>query len=150
MLENQQLDKKSLRVLTKPKPDWDELAKDCVAFANAYGGRILFGIEDRDPLPPAGQVIPIDLPEKLRQCIEQRTVNVSVIPMLKTAENQAKYLELLVQRSASSVASTSEGRYYVRVSDACQPVLPDELLRLLSDRAAFTWETHVAQKVNRS
>lgn len=45
MTENNQVDKKSLRVLTKNNPDWNELAKDAVCFANAYGGRLLIGIE---------------------------------------------------------------------------------------------------------
>jgi ATP-dependent DNA helicase RecG len=44
MKENSTVDKKSLRALTKPNPDWDEIAKDCVCFANATGGKILFGI----------------------------------------------------------------------------------------------------------
>lgn len=150
MLENQQVDKKSLRFLTKPKPDWDELAKDCVAFANAHGGRILIGVEDRADAPPAGQKISSELPEKVQRSIQQKTINVSVIPSIRTAENGGEYLEILIQRSASSVAGTSDGRYYLRVSDECKPVYPDELLRLLNDRAAFTWETHPALKVSRS
>ncbi|MDR0680415.1 MAG: ATP-binding protein [Dysgonamonadaceae bacterium] len=32
--------------------DWDELAKDCIAFANSHGGSILIGIEDDAALPP--------------------------------------------------------------------------------------------------
>jgi ATP-dependent DNA helicase RecG len=58
MKENSLRDKKSLRTLTKANPDWDELAKDCVCFANAQGGSIFFGIEDEEELPPAGQKIP--------------------------------------------------------------------------------------------
>lgn len=141
MLENEQFEKKSLLALTKPNPDWDELAKDCVCFANAQGGRILFGIEDKASQPETSQRIPVSLPARLSKEIQQRTLNVSVLPQIKTAENGGEFLELLVQRSATSIAGTSNGRYYVRVSDECKPLLPDELSRLLVDKNAFTWET---------
>ncbi len=52
--EGQSLDKKSLRAVTGKNPDWRELAKDCVAFANAKGGRMLIGIEDDSSTPPTG------------------------------------------------------------------------------------------------
>ncbi len=39
-LEGQLLDRKSLRAVTAKSADWAELAKDCVAFANAMGGRL--------------------------------------------------------------------------------------------------------------
>ena len=48
MKENNEVDKKSLRSITKVNVDWNELAKDCVCFANAYGGKLLIGIEDDD------------------------------------------------------------------------------------------------------
>lgn len=140
MIENSQLDKKSLRVITKNNPDWDELAKDCVCFANAYGGRLLFGIEDDMEEPPSKQNIPKDLVPKLVKNIQGRTLNVSVIPRIVTHENGAEYLELTVQRTASTIACTSTGKYYIRVEDDCKPILPDELPRLLSDKSAFVWE----------
>ena len=57
MTEGTTLDKKSLRILALDPDDWDykEIAKDCVAFANARGGVIYFGIEDSAEEPPAGQ-----------------------------------------------------------------------------------------------
>ena len=51
-LEGQHLDHKSLRAVTGKTADWSELAKDCVAFANALGGRLLIGVEDGHALPP--------------------------------------------------------------------------------------------------
>ncbi len=56
MLENQQYDKKSLSFLKGKHTDWDELAKDCVCFANASGGKILIGIED-DEIKIQGTII---------------------------------------------------------------------------------------------
>jgi ATP-dependent DNA helicase RecG len=54
---------------------------------------------------------------------------------------------LKVYPSKSSVASTSDGQYFIRISDQCKPVLPDELSRLFTDKPAFLWETKVVQKV---
>ncbi|MDX9931884.1 MAG: ATP-binding protein [Bacteroidales bacterium] len=147
MTENSHYEKKSLKTLTRQNPDWDELAKDCVSFANAHGGSIVFGIEDDEKQPPKGQKIPDGLIAKLTKQIQSRTINVSVIPQLKTAENGAEFIDLLVQRNAAAIASTSNGRYYIRVNDDCKPVLPDELSRLLTDKGAFVWETQTYLKV---
>lgn len=45
-LEGQLFDRKSLRTVTGESADFRELARDCVAFANATGGKLLIGIED--------------------------------------------------------------------------------------------------------
>lgn len=147
MKENSQIDKKSLRAITKNNPDWNELAKDCVCFANAQGGGILIGIEDDAITPPEGQTIPEGLIGKLQKAIQGRVLNVSIIPQKVTHENGGEYIELIVQRTASSVAATSDGRYYIRVDDECKPIPPDELLRLSNDRNAFLWETQTYLKV---
>ena len=86
-LEGQLLDRKSLRAVTGKTADWGELAKDCVAFANAVGGRLLIGIEDGEELPPPGQQIPDTLPDLLRRRLGERTVNVSVQPEIRHADN---------------------------------------------------------------
>lgn len=66
-LEGQLLDQKSLRAVTGKTADWNEIAKDCIAFANASGGRLLLGIEDGQDVPPSGQQIPADLPDTVRR-----------------------------------------------------------------------------------
>jgi ATP-dependent DNA helicase RecG len=92
--EGQLLDQKSLRSVTGKSADWNELTKDCVAFANATGGRLLLGIEDGQDQPPAGQLIPADLPDAIRRRIAERTVNVSVLPDVVTAPNGSQYIDL--------------------------------------------------------
>ena len=44
--ETQQVDQKSLRVITGARADFSALAADCVCFANASGGCLRIGIED--------------------------------------------------------------------------------------------------------
>lgn len=148
-LEGQLLDRKSLRAVTGKTADWGELAKDCVAFANALGGRLLIGIEDGEAWPPAAQSIPADLPDTLRRRLAELTVNVSVRPELRLADNGGAFIELTVERSAS-VASTSDGRYFIRIADGSKPVLGDEVMRLASERSALPWETLVTLGVARS
>lgn len=64
-LEGQLVDKKSLRAVTGKTADWQELAKDCIAFANAQGGRLLIGVEDDDEMPQPTQRIDPALPPLL-------------------------------------------------------------------------------------
>ena len=115
-LEDQTTDCKSLKTLTSNNPDWDELAKDCVCFANGQGGRLLIGIEDGQELPPDGQRVYPELLDKLRKRIGELTVNVQVLPSIVMAENGAQYIELRIDRS-QNVASTCDGRYFIRVAD---------------------------------
>lgn len=138
--EGQLLDQKSLRAVTGKTADWNEIAKDCIAFANATGGRLLLGIEDGQDAPPAGQHIPSDLPDTLRRKLAERTVNVTVLPDVVTAPNGGQYIELRVPR-AMAVASTTDGRYFLRVADQSKPVTGDDVMRLASERSALPWET---------
>lgn len=138
--EGQLLDQKSLRAVTGKTADWNEIAKDCIAFANATGGRLLLGIEDGQDAPPAGQHISSDLPDTLRRKLAERTVNVTVLPDVVTAPNGGQYIELRVPR-AMAVASTTDGRYFLRVADQSKPVTGDDVMRLASERSALPWET---------
>nr|WP_273120037.1 ATP-binding protein [Ferrovum myxofaciens] len=147
--EGQLLDQKSLRSVTGKSADWSELVKDCIAFANATGGRLLLGIEDEQDQPPAGQLIPADLPDTIRRKIAERAVNVSVLPDVVTTQNGSQYIELRIPR-AIAVASTTDGRYFLRVADQSKPVTGDDVLRLAAERAALPWETQATLLVPRS
>lgn len=148
-LEGQLLDQKSLRAVTGKTADWNEIAKDCIAFANATGGRLLLGIEDGQNEPPADQRIPLDLPDTLRRKLAERTVNVTLLPDIATTPNGGQYIELRVPR-AMSVASTTDGRYFLRVADQSKPVTGDDVMRLASERAALPWETQTTLHVPRA
>lgn len=66
-LEGQLLGQKSLRAVSGKTADWNEIAKDCIAFANARSGRLPLGIEDGQDAPPPEQHIPAELPDTLRR-----------------------------------------------------------------------------------
>ena len=146
--EGQLLDKKSLRSVTGKTADWNELAKDCIAFANATGGRLLIGIEDGYDLPPTEQRIPSELPDILRRKLAERTVNVTVLPEVVTTPTGDQYIELSVQRSIT-VASTTDGRYFLRIADQSKPITGDDVLRLAGDRSAMPWETQTTLHITR-
>ena len=138
-LENQQVERKSLRKVTGATADWNDLAKAGVGFANSSGGKILVGIEDGQVMPPAGQQIPSDLPERIRRRIGELTVNVQALPQVVRAANGGEYVEVAVERSPG-VASTSDGRFFMRIGDTCMPVVGDDIMRLANERPGQSWE----------
>lgn len=147
--EGQRLDRKSLRVVQGGSTDFEELAKDCVCFANGSGGQLLIGIEDDASLPPPGQCIESRLLDRIRKRVREITVNVTVIPEIQTAVNGGQLIVLTIQR-AIGVASTCDGRFYMRIGDDCKPILGDEVLRLANDRPSFPWETLTTLQIPRT
>ncbi|MCB1821680.1 MAG: putative DNA binding domain-containing protein [Candidatus Competibacteraceae bacterium] len=138
-LEDQHTDRKSLRKIIGKTANWDEIAKDCVCFANGQGGRLLIGIEDGEILPPSGQTIKHELLDTLRKRIGELTVNVQALPQIMIADNGGQFIALTIPR-ALGVASTCDGRYFLRVGDTCRPVVGDDVLRLANERPGFSWE----------
>ena len=151
MIENQQYEKKSLSFLKGKNTDWNELAKDCVCFANASGGKILIGIEDDEIEPVKGQLIKDrTLPEIILKAINHRTINTGILVNILTANNDAEYIEIQILRSSQTIAATTDGRYYIRVSDECKPIPPDEMARLAADKNSFVWEEQTSKRIFRS
>ena len=141
MKENQYTEKKSLAIVSGKTANWKELAKDCVCFANSRGGIINIGIEDRENLPPITQKIDENLPFSVKKRISEHSVNVGLEATIITAENGGQYIRLQILQSASTIACTSDGKYYYRSADTCMPLLPDELSRLFTDKPSFVWES---------
>lgn len=138
--ENASFDRKSLRMFIGNKVDWDGLATDCVAFANGNGGRILVGVENDAEDPPSDQIVPEILGEQIQKRMSERTVNVQLIVRPQFAANGGQLLEVAIARS-TSVASTTDGRFYLRVADTCVPITGDDVLRLANERSGRPWET---------
>lgn len=147
--ENQHFDRKSLRKVTGKTAAWSELALDCVAFANAQGGSLLIGIENGQEAPPPDQCIPPGLAETVIKRMRELTVNVELAVSLTRAAHGGEFIDLRVARS-HGVASTSEGRYALRVGDESKPVVGDDVTRLLEDRPARPWESLAVAGLHRS
>jgi len=147
--ESQHIDRKSVRKVTGSTADFGDLAQDCVCFANGAGGVLLIGIEDNDAAPPAGQRVDPALLDRIRKRVGELTVNVQVVPELKRHENGGEYISLAIARSAG-VASTSDGRYFLRIGDTCRPITGDDVMRLANERPATPWEEMTSQRVPRA
>ncbi|MFZ2358084.1 MAG: ATP-binding protein [Anaerolineae bacterium] len=148
-IEGQDWDRKSLRFVEGRSANWDEVAKDCVAFANAQGGGLLIGIEDDAWAPPAGQRIADELIERVRRRIGELTVNVTcAVQRELSAETGGEFLRVTVSRSHAP-ASTTDGRYYFRIADESKPLVGEQVQRLLNERNAQPWETLTTLSVPR-
>lgn len=148
MIENSGFDKKSLRLVQGKTADWNELAKDCVSFANGLGGNIHIGIEDQDDEPLSTQIVPDLVIEKINKTIPQKTVGVAVFATKEVSSNGGEYINLKILRSLHTIASTTDGRYYIRIADNCKPIMPDELTRIASEKQAFVWEEKVVRNIS--
>lgn len=144
--ESHTLDWKSLRLVTGAKPDFGELAQACVCFANAAGGTLLIGIEDDAEAPPPEQRVEPTLLDRIRKRVGELTVNVQVVPEFKRHENGGEYIALAIPR-ATGIASTSDGRYFLRVGDTCRPIVGDDVMRLANERPATPWEEMTSLRV---
>ncbi len=139
-------EKKSLKLVTGNTADFDEIAHECVGMANAKGGHVYIGIANKEILPPISQKNPDSLIETIYKRIPQITHNVLTAPRKVTTQNGGEYVDLEVFPS-NGIARTSKGRYFLRVSDDNNPLMPDDLSRLMNDKAAFIWEIQTSQKV---
>lgn len=148
MEESTTYDKKSLKTIQGKSSNYTELARDCVAFANAKGGSLHIGIEDGADMPPKDQLINEILPEKTIKRINELTINVSLQANIVTAANGGQYIDLKVFPSTATIASTTKGQYYYRDGDKSRPLAPDELSRLMTDKPAYCWETKVSLLIN--
>ena len=102
---------------------------------------IVIGIEDGEQEPPANQRIPAGLLDRVRRRISELTVNVTTAVQVHQSEiTGGDYLAVSISRSVSP-ASTTVGRYYLRVGDTCKPLVGEEIQRLLNERNSQPWET---------
>ena len=109
MKEGEKYDKKSLSTITGKNPGWKEIAKDCVGFANARGGIIAIGIEDKEDLPPSNQKINSQQVDTLRKRISELTVNVACNLSIEMEENGGEWIKIQIYPSQTSIASTTDG-----------------------------------------
>ena len=145
-MENQIREYKRLQMVTGGQ--FKDLAAECVAFANAQGGIIVIGIEDKtkkiSPNQKIEQKILNDTLEKLRGLTYSVALSASDI---LTHENGGQYFEISVSPSKKTIATTSDGKIYMRVADKCLPVHGEDIQRIAAEKDAFQWEL-ITRNVN--
>jgi len=145
MKENSLYDKKSLREISGKEADWNEVAKDAVAFSNAAGGHIDYGIENKMSEPDSQQLIPEELPTILVNKIAGKTVGVTTSTEVIVFDNGGEVLRLHIYRSETMIAATTSGKIFVRIGDQSMPVMPEDIARLASDKGCYHWEEQITR-----
>ncbi len=140
-METQVIEYKSLQKIKSGDKGFKELAKTCVCLANAQGGKILIGIENKTQEPPANQVITQKEINDTLERLRGLTFSVGLSPSeILTHSNGGCYFEILVYPSRKIIATTSEGKIYIRIADKCEPVRGEDLQRIVAEKDAFQWE----------
>ena len=139
--ENQTIDYKSIRKIRTGDKGFKELAISCVSFANAQGGTLYIGIEDKTLAPLDGQTIKEDEINETVSRLHSLCFNVSLSSSgLIKHDNGGEYFQILVAPSTKSIATTSDGKIYLRVADKCEPVRNEDVQRLSIEKGAYQWE----------
>ena len=84
--------------------------------------------------------------ERINKTIPQRTVGVGSIASKEIASNGGEYIVLKIFRSTQLIASTSDCRYFIRISDECKPILAEDMSRVAAEKQAFVWEEKIVRK----
>lgn len=141
MTENTVIEYQSIRKIRGGSTDFSGLAKTCVCLANAQGGKIFIGIEDGKTEPPAGQTVEQSEINKTLDRLRTSAFGVALgKPELHTGENGGQYFSFTVYPTLKTIATTSDGKIYIRIGDKCHPARSEDIMRLASEKSAFQWE----------
>ncbi|MBE0497193.1 MAG: putative DNA binding domain-containing protein [Campylobacterales bacterium] len=149
--ESSTIEYKSLKKAIGKNADLKDLARTCVCLANTQGGYLFIGIENKDKLPPSEQKINQEEMNEVIKKLRSLTDSVGLVnPELLAHENGGEYFVIQIYPSMKTIATTSDGRVYVRVGDECTAIKGEELTRLAHEKGAFQWElvvtkTHISQ-----
>jgi len=145
--ENSTVEYKSLKKVVGEKADLKDLAKTCVCLANAQGGYLLIGIEDKKKAPPKEQKIRQDDVNNTIKALRSLSDSVGLVnPEIYTHKNGGEYFVIQIHPSLKTIATTSDGKVYIRVGDECSPIKGEELTRLAHEKGAFQWELVLNKK----
>lgn len=140
-VEKQTHDYKSIRKIQTGDKGFLDLAKSCVAFANAQGGTLYIGLEDEDACPLPNQVVRQEELNETLTRLRGLTFNTSIAGSeILTHKDGGQYFEVYVAPSMQSIATTSDGKIYIRIGDKCEPVHNEDLQHLAIEKGGYQWE----------
>lgn len=140
-VEKQTHDYKSIRKIQTGDKGFLDLAKSCVAFANAQGGTLYIGLEDEDACPLPNQVVRQEELNETLTRLRSLTFNTSIAGSeILTHKDGGQYFEVYVAPSLQSIATTSDGKIYIRIGDKCEPVHNEDLQHLAIEKGGYQWE----------
>lgn len=141
LTEKQKVEFKDLQKIRTGANGFRDLAVTCVAFANAQGGNIFIGYDDKLCAPKPNQVISEkeanDAATRVRELCSSVALTSSGI---LTDGTGSQYFIITVLPSVRAIATTSDGKIYLRVADKCVPVRSEDLQSLMETKGNFQWE----------
>ncbi len=139
--EKQTTEYKSLLKIRTGDKGFKDLSVTCVALANAQGGKIFIGYDDRKKAPLPEQRITLEEVNEAVTKLRSLCFNVGLVASEICADDSgSQYFIVSVAPSMHSVATTSDGRIYIRVADKCEPVRSEDLQRLGEEKGTCQWE----------
>ena len=139
--EDQNIEYKSIQKIRTGDKGFKDLAVTCVSLANAQGGRIYIGVEDKTLSVGPDQHITTEeqngAVSKLRSLCY--SVALSTSDILED-ETGSQYFIITVYPSIKTIASTSDGKLYVRIVDKSEPVRTEDIQRLAEEKGSYQWE----------
>lgn len=146
--EKQNIEYKSIQKIRTGENGFKDLAVTCVSFANAQGGSVLIGFDDKTKQPPTGQSLQQEEINYAVTRLRNLCFNVAIAGSeILTHENGSQYFTIDIFPSQKSIATTSDGRIYLRVVDKCEPVRNEDIHRLANEKEAYQWELVCPQSV---
>ncbi|MCX6307336.1 MAG: hypothetical protein NTY32_00425, partial [Bacteroidia bacterium] len=99
------------------------------------------GWNDKTKLPPTDQNVSLeevnDAITKLRSLCFNVSLSASEI---QTHENGSDFFIIKIFNSQKSIATTSDGKIYIRVADKCEPIRCEDIHRMANEKQTYQWE----------
>lgn len=139
--EKQTTEYKSLQKIRTGDKGFRDLAVTCVALANAQGGKIFIGYDDDKKKPLPDQKIDIEEVNNAVSKLRSLCFNVAIAASeVETDNTGSQYFIITIYPSFRSIATTSDGKIYIRVADRCEPVRSEDIQRLSEEKGTYQWE----------
>ena len=125
------------------KSNWrDEYLKVICAFANADGGKLIIGIDDK------GNAIGVEKAKKLLEDVPNKIKDIlGIIPKV-IAERKKGKDTLIIEVKPSYAPISYHGRYFVRSGSTIQELKGKELTKFLISKSDRDWDEYAEEKAS--
>jgi ATP-dependent DNA helicase RecG len=147
MTKKRALEGPSQLVALLPEADPDSLAETMVAFANADGGTLYVGVDERGR--PTGEVYPEDFDVVVHQA-EQRCRPPIPVEWQQTEARGGAFVFTGHIRRSPELHALDDGRVLVRTGDENRPLSGDQVRQLATTRSAGDYEAEPVPGAERS
>ena len=122
-------------------PNYEEFARDVVAFANKKGGFLLLGISDSKELNSNFKVSDSETFKLIRQIQDRTNPSITLTPhFLKVGNNEVLVLEIPF---SNQLHCTTKGEYLIRSNDGNKTIAPHEMATIMSEKGLVAYDDKV-------